>query len=321
LDRKKDNKERRQSAGFNNLRELKMNILITGGTGFVGENLTKVLHENNHHTYVLTRSPDSKTNTAHSTFISYDYPVEQLPKIHAIVNLAGESIFGYWTKKKKASIITSRIQITRRLIEMVQRMDEKPEVLINGSAVGFYGISEDLIFTEKTKQAGSDFLAKVAVEWEDVARRVEKFGIRTVFTRFGVILGNGGALPFMRLPVKLFAGGKIGNGQQWLTWVHIKDVVRLIQFCIENNSIEGPVNVTAPNPKRNKDFMKTMTEVLHRPYWFTTPSMFIKLATGEMSQLITEGQYVLPQKAMDHNFEFAYPELRGALEEIEEGEK
>lgn len=294
-----------------------MNILITGGTGFVGENLTKELHENNHHTYVLTRSPESRENTEHSTFISYGYPVEKLPKIHAVVNLAGESIFGYWTKRKKDLIITSRIQITRKLIEMVRQMNDKPEVFINGSAVGFYGMSEDLIFTEKTRQAGNDFLAKVAVEWESMARQAEELGIRTVYTRFGVILGNGGALPLMRLPVKMFAGGKIGNGQQWLTWVHVKDVVRLIQFCMENESIEGPVNVTAPNPKRNKDFMKTMTEVLHRPYWFTTPSMFIRLATGEMSQLITKGQYVLPKKALDHHFTFAHPELREALEEIE----
>lgn len=295
-----------------------MNVLITGGTGFVGENLTKAFHQNNHHTYVLTRSPDSSTNTAHSTFIGYDYPVEQLPRIHAIVNLAGESIFGYWTKRKKESILTSRIQITRKLIEMVQRMNEMPDVLVNGSAVGFYGISEDLIFTEKTNRSGNDFLAKVAVEWENMAKRMEKLGVRTVYTRFGVILGNGGALPFMRLPVKLFAGGKIGNGQQWLSWVHIRDVVRLIQFCIENESIEGPVNVTAPNPKRNKDFMKTMAGVLHRPYWLPAPSLIIAMAAGEMSQLITEGQYVLPQKALDLNFEFAYPELRGALENIEE---
>jgi hypothetical protein len=295
-----------------------MNILITGGTGFVGKNLTKVLHENNHHTYVLTRSPESHANTGHSTFISYDYPVEKLPKIHAVVNLAGESIFGYWTKKKKESIITSRINITRKLMEMVQRMDEMPEVFVNGSAVGFYGISEDMIFTEATKHSGNDFLAKVAAEWESMAKQAEKFGIRTVYTRFGVILGNEGALPLMRLPVKMFAGGKIGNGQQWLTWVHIKDVVRLIKFCIENDRIEGPVNVTAPNPKRNKDFMKTLTDVLRRPYWFTTPSMLITLATGEMSQLITQGQYVLPQKALNHHFEFAYPEIRGALEEIEE---
>ncbi|GAB3804105.1 TIGR01777 family oxidoreductase [Virgibacillus kimchii] len=294
-----------------------MNVLITGGTGFAGYHLTNLLHENKYHTYVLTRSPDSHTNTAQSTFIGYDYPVEELPKIHAVVNLAGESIFGYWTKKKKEDIINSRINITRKLIEMVQRMDEMPDVFVNGSAIGYYGMSEDLIFTEKTKQAGNDFLAKVAVEWENTAKQMDKFGIRTVYTRFGVLLGNGGALPFMRLPVNLFAGGKIGDGEQWLTWVHVKDAVRLIQFCIENESMEGPVNVTAPYPKRNKDFMKTLTDVLHRPYWFTTPSLFIRLAVGEMSQLITDGQYVLPQKALDHNFEFTSPELKGALEEIE----
>jgi hypothetical protein len=294
-----------------------MNVLITGGTGFAGKHLIHLLHKKNHHTYVLTRSPGTRTNSAQITYIGYDYPVEKLPKIHAVVNLAGESIFGYWTKKKKEAILTSRIQITRKLIEMVQRMNEMPEVLVNGSAVGFYGISEDVIFTEKTTQSGNDFLAKVAVEWENTARQMEKFGIRTVYARFGVMLGNGGALPLIRLPVKSFAGGKIGNGQQWMSWVHVEDAVRLLLFCIENDNMKGPVNVTAPNPKRNMDFMKTMADVLHRPYWFTTPSLFIRLATGEMSQLITEGQYVFPQKALDYGFTFQYPTVKAALENIE----
>lgn len=290
-----------------------MNILISGGTGFVGKRLTTSLLEDNHHIYILTRNPDNYTSKEKTTFINYDYPAEELPAIHAVINLAGESLFGYWTKSKKESILNSRINITKRLVEMMKKLHKNPEVFISGSAVGFYGTSEDLIYTEATAQPGQDFLSKVSVEWEKTAKRAEELGVRTVFTRFGVILGTEGVLPYMALPVKMFAGGKIGNGEQWMSWVHAEDAVKLIQFCIADKNISGPVNVTAPHPKRNKDFTKVLAKVLKRPHWFTTPSPFIYAALGEMSLLLRKGQYVLPQKAMDHNFQFDYPYLEEAL--------
>ncbi|WP_042224993.1 TIGR01777 family oxidoreductase [Oceanobacillus manasiensis] len=296
-----------------------MDILITGGTGFVGKHLTKALHENGHHTYILTRSPENKQNTDSATFIGYDHDVTLLPHIQAVINLAGESLFGYWSKNKKQSILESRIEITQSLVEMMSKMDTKPDVFISGSAVGYFGSSEDKIFTEATNEAGCDFLAEVALEWETVARQVEdQLNIRTVYLRFGVILGNEGAFPLMRLPVKLFAGGKIGSGEQWLSWIHIHDVVRLVQFCLNEKTIQGPVNATAPNPKRNKDFMRIVASVMHRPYWFPVPSSMIHLVIGEMAQLITKGQYVLPKKAQTHGFQFSYPHLREAINEIEE---
>ena len=292
-----------------------MNILISGGTGFVGKSLTSSLNEDGHHVYILTRSPDNYTNREKITFINYDFPIEELPTLHAVINLAGESLFGYWTKAKKEAILNSRMEATQKLIDLIKKMHRKPDVFISGSAVGFYGTSEDLMFTEATLQPGKDFLAKVVVQWEKTAKQAEEIGVRTVFSRFGIILGKEGALPMMALPVKMFAGGKIGNGEQWMSWIHVEDAVKLIRFCIDNERISGPVNVTAPHPKRNKDFTKVLAKVLRRPYWVTTPSPFIYTALGEMSLLILKGQYVLPQKAIDHDFQFDYPYLEEALKD------
>lgn len=293
-----------------------MNILITGGTGFVGKHLTQALTEKNHHVYILTRFPDMHTDTEKTSFISYNRQVETLPAIQAVVNLAGDSLFGYWTKKKKETIHTSRIETTQSVIQLIKQMERKPDVFISGSAIGFYGTSEDLIFTEETTKHGDDFLASVVYKWEKTAQQAEEMGIRTIYTRFGVILGQEGALPYMSLPVKIFAGGRVGNGEQWLSWVHIDDVVRLIIHSIFNEHITGPVNVTAPHPKRNKEFMKLLAKVLKKPYWFPTPSPVIRTVTGEMSHLITKGQYVLPGKAQKHDFQFTYPYLEDALKEI-----
>lgn len=293
-----------------------MNILITGGTGFIGRNLIKSFQANNHRSYILTRFPDNYTDTNDEIYISYDYPVAQLPTIHAVINLAGESLFGYWSKKKREAILNSRIDTTNNVIEIIKKLHKRPDVFISGSAVGYYGTSEDLMFTEVTEKPGEDFLASVVVQWEKYAKQVEEMGIRTVYTRFGVVLGVDGALPYMSLPVKLFAGGKIGDGEQWISWIHIEDAIKLINFCIANEHINGSVNITAPNPRRNKDFMKKLARVLKRPYWFPTPSPLIHAVMGEMSQLITKGQYVLPNKSLDAGFQFSYPNLEEALKEI-----
>ncbi|RLL40345.1 TIGR01777 family protein [Oceanobacillus piezotolerans] len=293
-----------------------MNFLLTGGTGFVGKKVTEALHDNGHHTFIITRTPDKYENTEKTTYIDFNFPMEELPLIYGVINLAGESLFGYWTEKKKEAILSSRISITNKVIDTIKRLKEKPKVFINGSAVGFYGNSNELIFTEATKEAGSDFLADVVVKWEAAAKQAEELGIRTVYSRFGIILGHGGSLPLMSLPIKLFAGGKIGSGEQWLSWIHIDDVVRLMYFCLFHEDISGAVNFTAPKPKRNKEFMKTLAAALKRPYWLTTPSFVIQTVTGETGQLITKGQYVIPQKALDHQFQFSYPELKIALEQI-----
>ncbi|MUV38706.1 Epimerase family protein [Lentibacillus sp. JNUCC-1] len=297
-----------------------MNILLTGGTGFVGSRLTEHLKTGGHKLFILTRSPDHHENEASVTYVSYDITAQDLPAIDAVINLAGESIFGYWSKAKKQAIKESRISITEKVLDLVRTMDQKPAVWVNGSAVGYYGMSREKIFTEETTTPGDDFLAHVSSVWEKTASQAEKLGIRTVYTRFGVILGDGGALSMMKLPVKYFAGGKIGDGEQWLSWVHIDDVVELITFCLHNNAISGPINATAPNPKQNDIFMKLVARTLHRPHWLPAPGFMIRTALGEMSQLIVRGQYVLPQKAQFNGYHFRYTDAETALKSILEKE-
>lgn len=294
-----------------------MNILLTGGTGFIGSHLVKRLAREEDHVYVLTRHPKQHQDTAFVSYISYNYPISRLPFIHAIVNLAGESIFGYWTEEKKEAILKSRIKTTEKLIHIMTQMETKPDVFISGSAIGYYGMADNLIFTENTQTSSDDFLASVVSEWEKTAQAAEDLGVRTVYTRFGVILDRyQGALPKMALPIQLFAGAKIGTGSQWLSWIHIDDCVRMLLFALENKAIAGPLNVTAPHPKQNESFTKILAHVLKRPALLSVPAPVLKTVLGQMHVLVTKGQYVLPKKAIDHDFTFQYPHLEDALKNL-----
>ncbi|QAS51860.1 TIGR01777 family oxidoreductase [Halobacillus litoralis] len=298
-----------------------MKIAITGGTGFVGNHLTSQLKKEGHHVYILTRSPEKHSDSERVTHVGWlkeeHKPEEHLPSLHAIVNLAGESLnSGRWTEERKQSILNSRIQATEGVLDLIARLPEKPEVLINASAVGYYGQSKTKSFTEETTKPGNDFLANVVVEWEERASKASEKGIRTAFVRFGLILGEEGALPKMVLPYKLMIGGNLGTGEQWMSWVHIDDVVGLIEFVLHNKNIHGPLNGTAPNPKRNKDFGHTLGEVLNRPHWLTAPSFALKTALGDMSTLLLNGQSVIPKKAITEGYTFKYPDLKPALHAI-----
>ncbi len=298
-----------------------MNIVITGGTGFVGSKLTEHLTQEEHHVYILTRHPDKHEDSEHVTHVGWlkdeFHPEAHLENVGAIINLAGESLnSGRWTEERKRSILDSRIQATEAVIDLIDALDEKPQVLVNASAVGYYGQSKIKTFTEETEHPGRDFLANVVKEWEDRASKAAERGVRTVFIRLGVILGEEGALPKMILPYKLMAGGNLGSGEQWMSWVHIEDVVRLFAYAIQAKDLEGPVNGTAPHPQRNKDFGKTLGDVLDRPHWLPVPGFVLKTALGEMSMLLLGGQSVVPKKAISHGYHFKYPELKPALQSI-----
>lgn len=298
-----------------------MNIVVTGGTGFVGGQLTKTLTAEGHHVYILTRSPEKHEDTKSVTHIGWlkdeHHPEDHLPSIHAIVNLAGESLnSGRWTEERKQSILDSRLEATQGVLNLIDQLPEKPEVLVNASAVGFYGQSKTKTFTEDTITPGKDFLANVVTEWEDRASHAVEKGVRTVFVRFGIILGEQGALEKMVLPYKMMIGGNIGSGEQWMSWVHIDDVVGLIDFSIHHKEVEGPLNGTAPEPKRNKDFGKTLGEVINRPHWIPAPAFALKIALGDMSTLLLNGQAVVPKKATALGYRFKYPELKPALASI-----
>jgi uncharacterized protein len=297
------------------------NILISGGTGFVGKHITDLLIKDNYKVYILTRNTHNKTNQDNITYVEWltpqSIPDKELPKIDAVINLAGESINGRWTDEKKHKILNSRLKATESLLELTKNLPQPPAVWINASAIGYYGTSKTEVFTEQTSKHGSDFLAEVVRAWETKASEAKSLGCRTVYTRFGLILGrDGGVLPQLSLPYRFFAGGTVGSGEQWVSWVHAVDVASLIKDAIENTQYNGPVNVTSPHPVTMKEFGQVTGDVMHRPHWLPAPSIAFKLMFGEMSMLILKGQHVLPEKALKAGFSFKYPHLKGALHDL-----
>lgn len=293
-----------------------MNILMIGGTGFVGKHLMNVFKKQRRHVYIVTRNPKRYKKEPFVTYLSYKDDLSTLPYISVVINLAGESLFGYWTKKKKENILTSRLETTAFALKIISQSKKKPKVFINSSAVGFYGTSKNKVFTEKTTKPGKDFLATVVSNWEKTARKATQYNVRTIYARFGLILGTEGALPLMSLPVKMFVGGKVGKGDQWISWIHIEDVVHLILHCMEDQRIHGPINFTSPQPIRNKDFMKKMAKILKRPYYFPTPALFPRIILSEMSDLILKGQYVLPEKAKTFDYTFKYSKIEESFSNL-----
>jgi uncharacterized protein (TIGR01777 family) len=232
----------------------------------------------------------------------------------AVINLAGEPISERWTAEYKRAILESREIGTRKLVEAIADAEVRPRVLLNGSAIGYYGTSETETFSENSPP-GTDFLAEVCGRWEAEAARVKDLGTRSVILRTGIVLGKGGALAKMIPPFKLFAGGPIGTGRQWFSWIHREDLVRLILFCIDRPDIQGVFNATAPNPVRMKEFCRLLGEVMNRPSWLPVPDFALEILLGEGAKVVLEGQRVLPTATEAIGFEYRYPELEAALRE------
>ncbi len=281
-----------------------MKILLFGGTGFIGRHLVAHLSQNGYNVVIASRNKEHLEELL-SEFEPY-----------GIINLAGESIQkSRWTEKQKEAILTSRITVTRRIVEAIEKVTHKPEVFINASAVGYYGTSETRVYTEESP-SGDDFLASVCVAWEQVAMEASAY-TRVVITRLGVVLGkDGGALPKMMLPYRFFAGGMVGSGKQWVPWVHIDDVTGLMRFILEKPLLSGPINVTAPSPLRMKEFSKILSSTLKRPNLAPVPSFVLRLLLGEMASLLLLGQRVTPKKAVDHGYRFRFPLLEEALKDL-----
>ncbi|MCA1066224.1 TIGR01777 family oxidoreductase [Rossellomorea sp. AcN35-11] len=296
-----------------------MKIAITGGTGFVGQALTAELIEHHHEVLILTRNPDKHEDRQGVRYVKWlsdgAKPEEELEGISVFVNLAGESInSGRWTDDRKKRIINSRIHSTQEVINIMKALNKKPKCLINASAIGYYPSSKTNTYTEASTETADDFLGETVQVWEKEAEKANQLGIRVAYSRFGIILGKeDGALPRIALPYIMFVGGTVGSGDQWMSWVHVKDIARAIHFIAETDSISGPVNVTAPSPVTMKEFGKTLGAVLGRPHWIPVPSFALKVAMGEMSVLVLEGQKVLPSVLSEQGFSFEYPELKSAL--------
>jgi hypothetical protein len=270
-----------------------MTIAITGASGFIGRRLMDNL------------GPDALA-------VSLRGSLDAIAGADAVVHLAGEPVSQRWTKDVREKIQSSRIEGTRGLVDAMR--SNPPKVLVSASAVGYYGSRGDDLLTESSPPA-EGFLAETCVEWEREARKAEEFGVRVVCLRNGLVLGKGGGLDKMLLPFKLGIGGKIGDGRQWMAWIHLEDAVGLIEFAL-SSSIEGPVNATAPNPVTNEEFTRELASALHRPAIFPVPKFALHLLYGDMAQIVYASQRVIPEAALKAGYRFRFPALNGAILDI-----
>lgn len=301
------------------LGENTMKTLITGATGFVGHHLAQKLPE----AIVAGRSIEKLnkrfggkrearewdgSGTAGATF---------LEGIDTVYHLAGESIFhGRWGATKKARIRASRVENTRNLVEMISRTANGPKTLICSSAVGYYGSRGGEKLTEQSTP-GSDFLARVCMDWEKEALKAEEYGVRVVLIRTGVVLGaDGGALAQMLLPFKMGVGGRLGSGRQFMSWIHINDLINIMLYAKENGSLRGAINAVAPTPVRNSDFTRSLARALHRPAILPAPEFALKLLLGEFTTVLLGSQCAIPEVLQQAGYEYAYPEIKNALESL-----
>jgi len=299
-----------------------MKILMTGGTGFVGRQLTSRLVQEGHEVTIITRSPKGPKSESGGIYYLQGDPTQKGPwqesiKGHeVIINLSGASIFSRWTEEHKRAIRESRIRTTRNIVEGIISPPDKKTALFSASAVGYYGFHGDEELDE-TSPPGNDFLARIGVEWEKEALKAAEKGARVVTTRFGIVLGEkGGALGQMVPLFKKFIGGPIGSGLQWFSWVHIKDLAEAFVFLMKHPEISGPVNLCSPNPVRNRELAKALGKVLHRPSFFSAPGFMVKLVLGEFGSVILEGQKVIPRRLLDAGFVFRYPTIDQALQSL-----
>ncbi len=294
-----------------------MKIYISGASGLIGTTLMADLGAAGHMVYRLVRKPEAAVGGN----LLWDparreVDASALADADAVINLAGESIAGgRWTEKKKRAILQSRIDCTSTIAAALAKPNGRPKILINASAIGYYGNRGDELLDESSSSGSGDFLSDVCRQWEAAAKPAEAAGARVVYTRFGVVLSaEGGALAKMLLPFRMGVGGKVGSGRQYMSWVALDDVVDAVIECLANDSLRGPVNVVSPNPVTNYEFTKTLGRVLRRPTIFPLPAFAARLALGQMAdELLLASQRVRPAKLMEADYTFRYPELEAAL--------
>lgn len=305
-----------------------MRIIITGGTGLIGTALARRLAAANYDIIILSRNPDKATGLpAGVKAVKWDGRTAQgwghlADGAKAIINLAGASIAGdgflpsRWTEKRKKLIMDSRVQAGQAVVEAVTAAATKPELVVQSSAVGYYGPHGDETLSEATGP-GNDFLAQVCQAWERSTQPVVQQGVRLVVIRTGVVLSTqGGAFPLLLLPHKLFVGGPMGSGKQWLPWIHLEDEVWAIQFLIENSQAQGVFNVCAPEPVTNRQMSQVIGKAIGRPSFLPVPGFALKLLLGEVASLVLDGQRQIPQRLIQSGFPFSHPDLLPAIRHL-----
>ncbi len=300
-----------------------MRVLVTGATGFVGKRVVEQLLDNGMEVVVVTRNIAKAALSLGSKCKYYQWlntlekpPVEAFNGVDGIINLMGEGIADKrWDEAQKQKIYESRIVSTQKLLDVIKELPVKPKVMVSTSAVGVYGDRQDEEISEESA-VGNDFLAGVCKDWEREANKASELGMRVAIIRTGVVLGRGGGALKKMLPIfKLGAGGPVGSGQQYMSWIHVDDLASMYVEALKNDTIKGPLNGTAPYPATSKDFAKTLGKTLHRPAFAPAPAFAIKLAFGEMSDVLLKGQKVLPLKFKEKKFRYRYPTLEMALKE------
>lgn len=305
-----------------------MKVAITGGTGFVGSHLVKRLNDEGHTPVVFTRdAARARSVFPESTFgnvklVTYT-PLtsgpwqQEIATCDGVINLAGAAISERWTSSHKQAILNSRKIGTEKLVEAIAQADPKPKVLVSASAIGFYSTSDSATFDETSQPVKDDFLSQVCQAWETAAHQVDALeAVRLVIPRIGIVLGNGGALGRMLTPFQLFAGGPIGSGRQWFSWIHIDDLVSILMRALTDSSMQGVYNATAPNPVRMAQVCEALGSALNRPSWLPVPDFVIEALLGDGAVVVLEGQQVLPKHLQSEGFTYQYPTVDVAMKAI-----
>lgn len=295
-----------------------MKVLISGGTGFLGRNLSHSLIHDNHQVYILTRGDhvpsgaqavqwDARTTTGWGQLVN---------EMDVVIHLAGKSLSSWpWTAAKKQTFHDSRILPGLALVEAIQKATHRPGLFIQQSGINYYGLQGDM--ADESTPPADDFLAQITVKWESATQPVEALGVRRVVLRSAVVLGKGeGLMPLMALPVQLFVGGPFGSGKQAMPWIHIKDWVGAVRYLIENKKAQGAYNLIAPTPASNAEFNRILAEVLHRPYWFPVPAFLMRNLLGEMNVLILEGRFSQPRRLIESGYQFQFSAAREAFRDL-----
>jgi hypothetical protein len=303
-----------------------MKILLTGGTGFIGRTLCRRLLEQGDQLIVLSRKPERVAELCGEAVAAISNLDDLLtegqdgsPKgsINAIINLSGEGIAdAHWTKRRKQRLLDSRIDITEQLIAYVANAKHKPSVMISGSAVGYYG-SNSMSKLDETTDNPDDFAQQLCKKWEAAAEPVKDHGVRLCILRTGLVIGkDGGFIKRMLLPFKLGLGGRLGDGKQWMSWIHKDDLIAIIEMLLASSDLEGNFNATAPKPVTNAEFSACLAKNLHRPAIFPVPAILLKLLLGEMSLLLLGGQKIIPERLIKQKFHFQFESLDSALKAV-----
>ncbi len=292
-----------------------MHIGITGASGFLARQIIQVAVSRGHVVTGFSRKSAAPIPGCQS--IRQFGPEMDLNEIEAVFHLAGESILGLWTKEKRNKILRSRIDGTRWIVNAIERAANKPSALISASGAGIYGDRGEEALTESSATGSSNFLSEVGAAWEAEGSKVQVAGARYVAIRIALVLGKGGgAMQVMEPVFRSGLGGKLGTGKQWMPWIHVADVAGLFLHALENASVRGPLNGASPNPVRNEEFTKIMSEILRRPAFFAAPEFLLKTALRDEASLLLDSQRIIPEKALQTGFRFQFPDLRSALADI-----